>query len=250
LTRLVGGQLTTYQAAELLKVSVRQVWRLKAGFSREGPAALVHGNRGRAPGNKLSHVVRARVLELARGTYQGFNQQHFTEKLLEQEQLAVSRMSVHRILRTAGLTSPRPRRPAKHRRRRERMAQEGMLLQADGSRHQWLGLDGPWLTLVGGIDDATGTVPYAVFREHEDGQGYMEWLRTVVSCQGVPLALYVDRHGIFVKSSREPKTLEEQLTGRTLPTQFGRVLEELGIQPIYALSPQAKEWASHYTSSG
>jgi transposase len=240
LTRLIGGQLTAYQAAELLKVSPRQVRRLKASFSREGPAALVHGNRGRAPANSLPEAVREQVLGLARGKYHGFNHQHFVEKLLEEEQLAVSRMSVHRILRAAGLTSPRTRRPAKHRRRRERMAQEGMLLQADGSRHQWLGADGPWLTLIGGIDDATGTVPWAVFREQEDAQGYMEWLREVVSRQGVPLALYVDRHGIFLKSSRDPKTVEEQLLGHRLPTQFGRVLEELAIRPIYALSPQAK----------
>jgi hypothetical protein len=116
------------------------------------------------------------------------------------------------------------------------------MLQADGSRHRWLGQDGPWLTLIGGIDDATGTVPSAVFREQEDAQGYMQWLREVVSTKGVPLTLYVDRHGIFVKTTkRSHRSLEEQLTGKTVSTtQFGRVLQDLGITAIYALSPQGK----------
>src|SRR5919202_1629274 len=112
--------------------------------------------------------------------------------------------------------------------------------QEAASRHRWLGPDGPYFTLVGGIDDATGTVPWAVFREQEDAQGYMEWLRQVVQRMGIPHALYVDRHGIFQRSPRERWTLEEELAGGPLPTQFGRVLAELQITCIPALSPQAK----------
>jgi hypothetical protein len=188
----------------------------------------------------VAEEVRERVVELARGPYAGFNDQHLTEKLAEVEQLVLSRATVRRILRRAGLPSPRRRRAPRHRGRRERMAQEGMLLQADGSRHRWLGPQGPYLTLIGGIDDATGTVPAALFREQEDAAGYLEVLRQIVLGPGIPLALYVDRHGIFHKSTREPLTLEEELAGGRLPTQVGRVLDVLGIQPIYARSPQAK----------
>jgi len=115
-----------------------------------------------------------------------------------------------------------------------------MLLQVDGSRHQWLGPDGPWLTLVGAIDDATGDVPYAVFREQEDAQGYLLLLREVVRRRGVPLAFYSDRHRIFQSEAREPLTLEEELAGKPLPTQVRRVLDELGVTWIGARSPQAK----------
>jgi hypothetical protein len=115
-----------------------------------------------------------------------------------------------------------------------------MLLQVDGSRHQWLGPDGPWLTLVGAIDDATGDVPYAVFREQEDAQGYLLLLREVVRKRGVPLALYSDRHMIFQSAAKEPLTLEEELAGKPLPTQVGGVLAELDITWIGARSPQAK----------
>jgi hypothetical protein len=120
------------------------------------------------------------------------------------------------------------------------MPQAGMLLQVDGSRHRWLGPDGPWLTLVGAIDDATGDVPYAVFRDQEDAQGYLMLLREVVRRRGVPLALYSDRHTIFQSCSDEPLTLEEQLAGGRLPTQVGRVLKELHVEWIGARSPQAK----------
>jgi len=115
-----------------------------------------------------------------------------------------------------------------------------MLLQVDGSRHQWLGPDGPWLTLVGAIDDATGDVPCAIFREQEDAQGYLVLLREVVRKRGVPHALYSDRHKIFQSEPKEPLTLEEELAGRPLPTQIRRVLDELGVTWIGARSPQAK----------
>jgi transposase len=240
LTRLLAGEWTNQQAADALGISQRQLRRLKKTYRRDGAAALVHGNRGRRPVNALTDEVRGQVVGLARGKYAGFNHQHLTEKLAEDEGLDLSRGTVRRIISAAGLQPPRPRRAPKHRSRRERLPQEGMLLQADGSRHLWLGPDGPYLTLIGGIDDASGEVSWAVFREQEDAQGYMLWLQAVIQRKGIPLALYLDRHGIFVRNRKERKTLEEQLAGERQPTQFGRVLRELGVTAIYALSPQAK----------
>lgn len=239
LTKVLAGQLTSQQAAELLGLSTRQLRRLKGRYAAAGVRSLVHGNRGRSPTHRLPDEVRQQVVELARTTYAGFNWQHLTEKLQEQDALTISRSSVRRVLTDAGLAVVRPRRAPRRRRRRERVPQEGLLLQADGSRHQWLGPEGPYWTLVGGIDDATGTVPWAVFREQEDAAGYMTWLQHVVEHEGRPLALYVDQHGIF-KQNRKRKTLAEQLAGAWQPTQFGRVLQELDITLIHARSPQAK----------
>ncbi len=115
-----------------------------------------------------------------------------------------------------------------------------MLLQIDGSRHNWLEGRGPHLTLIGAVDDATGTVPFALFRQQEDAHGYMLMLREIIARHGVPMALYSDRHSIFQNSTREPESLEEQLRGRRDPTQFARALEELGIRLILAHTPQAK----------
>jgi hypothetical protein len=116
-----------------------------------------------------------------------------------------------------------------------------MLLQVDGSPHDWLEGRGPKITLVASIDDATGKVPFALFREEEDAQGYFLLLREIVRRKGIPLAIYHDRHGIFERSSvKGPETLEEQLLGEEPTTQFGRLLKELAIESIAARSPQAK----------
>jgi transposase len=240
LNRLGKGGLTTTEAAELLGLSERQVWRLRAAFEAGGPAGLVHGNRGRASPRRIEPALRARVVELALGRYAGCNDCHLAELLAEREGLVLGRVTVRRILRSAGIGSPRRRRPPRHRSRRERMPQEGLLLQLDGSRHDWLEGRGPRLTLVGAIDDATGIVPAATFRDQEDAAGYLELLRTIVRRKGIPVAVYRDRHGIFEPVTgptrgREPGDGQ----GRAL-SQFGRALVELGIESIPAASPQAK----------
>lgn len=243
LAGVMEGRLTSVQAAELMSLSERQERRLRRAFFENGPAVLVHGNRGRKPVHTLDDELRTRVIALAEGTYSCCNDQHLTELLAEREGITLSRSSLRRIRRAAGLRSPRKRRGPRHRARRERMPQAGMLLQIDGSRHQWLGPEGPWLTLVGAIDDATGDVPFAIFREQEDAQGYLLLLREVARKRGVPLALYSDRHKIFQSERKRPLTLEEELAGVApggLPTQVRRVLDELGITWIGARSPQAK----------
>jgi hypothetical protein len=115
-----------------------------------------------------------------------------------------------------------------------------MLLQIDGSPHNWLQERGPEMSLVGAIDDATGKVPYAVFREQEDSHGYFVLLQEIVKRQGIPLAIYHDRHSIFEVSPDKLPSIGEQLEGKTPVTQFGRLMAELGITAIPALSPQAK----------
>jgi len=120
------------------------------------------------------------------------------------------------------------------------MPQEGMLLQLDGSHHAWLEDRGPVLTLLVAVDDATGTVPYALFKEQEDTQGYLLLMQGIIRRKGIPLALYSDRHSVFRYPSRKPGTDEEQPARDKRPTQFGRALKELEIRPIFARSPQAK----------
>jgi transposase len=235
LDKMVGRE-----AAEVLDLSLRHVRRILAAYRKEGATALAHGNRGRKPHNAMDISLRKQVLELAQSSYAGCNNQHFTELLAEREGIALSRSSVRRILLKAGIRSPRKRRPPKHRSRRERYPKEGMLLQIDGSHHDWLEGRGHCLTLIGAIDDATGKVPYALFRNQEDAQGYFLLLRQIVDSYGIPMALYRDRHGIFERSKREPESLEEQLEGKRRPTQFGRLLEELGITSIPSYSPEAR----------
>jgi transposase len=169
--------ITGRQAAGLMDVSLRQMRRLLAAYRKEGIAALAHGNRGRKPCNAIEDTLRQQVVHLASSKYIGFNHQHLTESLAEREDIVLSRSSARNILLGAGIRSPRKRRPPKHRRRRERYPQEGMLLQIDGSPHDWLEGRGPRLSLIGAIDDATSSVPYALFQEQEDSRGYFLMLR-------------------------------------------------------------------------
>jgi transposase len=236
LTRVLKLELTMTEAAEMVGLSERQLWRLRVAFERDGPAGLVHGNRGRPSGRRLPASLRGRIIELRRTTYADINDTHLAELLAEREGIDISRPSLQRILRAAGLASPRRRRPPRHRSRRERMAAEGLLLQLDGSRHDWLEGRGPWLTLVGSIDDATGMVPAATFRAQEDAAAYFEILASTIADHGLPGALYHDRHSAFAPTSPGPTE-----PGAPVElSQVGRALIELGIGSIVARSAQGK----------
>jgi len=239
LTLLEGKRITPAQAAEALGLTPRQVRRLRVGLRRAGPAALVHGNRGRPAPNQLPGSLRAQIVSLARGRYAGLNDHHLTEKLTTLEGLAVSRATVRRVLRAAGLVSPRRRRPPRHRSRRPRRAQAGLLCQLDGSPFAWFGSTQPACSLLAAIDDATGAVLAGTFRAHEDAAGYLRLLHTLGRTVGLPAAVYTDGHGIFVRHDTH-WTLAEELRGAQDPTQVGRALQALGIHHIVADSPQAK----------
>jgi len=239
LNRILAGHLSTAEAAVLLKLSHRQVQRILAAYRKEGAAAVVHGNRGRKPKHRIGDEVRQQVIALAREPYEGCNQQHLRDLLAEREGIVLSRASVHRILQEAQLLPEPKRRQPQHRRRRKRYAQEGMLVQIDGSRHAWLGERGPWLTLIAAIDDATGLVTGAVFRLQEDAAGYFGALIQTAQRYGLPLGVYSDRHGIFWRGKGIP-SLAEQFSGERSRTQVGTALELAGIAWIAARSPQAK----------
>ena len=239
--RVAAGKLTMAEAAMVLGVSVRQLRRIRRRVAREGRTGLVHGNQGRVPANKLCEKVRARVLRLRQTRYVDFNDQHFVEKLAAEEPaLVLSVRTVRRILRPAGVAAMRARRPPKHRRRRERKAQAGLMLLWDGSRHAWLEDRGPTLCLMAAIDDATGDLmPGAHFVEQECAAGYLHVLEAVVTAHGVPWSIYMDQHG-SLKRNDDHWTIAEERRGAQDPTQVGTALQALGIAALYALSPQAK----------
>ena len=195
--RALRTDLTVIEAAMVLGVSERQCYRLKKRVKDQGVKGVIHGNRGRPCKYKLKDQTLKRVVELARGKYRGFNDHHLAEKLNEEEKIAISREKVRRVLRCAGIGSPRKRRANKHRSRRARREAEGMMLQLDGSPHDWLEGRGPRLTLVGAIDDATGKVPMAFFEQAETSWAYFHLFDEIFKKEGLPHSLYCDRHSIF-----------------------------------------------------
>lgn len=233
------GRETVGRAARLLGISPRQMKRLRRKMKERGVEGLLHGNRGKGAWNKTASEKIDKVLELARGRYQGLNDTHLSEKLKEKEKLAVSRATVRTILRQAGIAAVRKRGVKRHYKRRERKAQQGALLLWDGSPHHWFGDQQGPCNLTAVIDDATGALLYGVFSVEEDAQSYLMCLRHIVLEKGIPLAMYMDRHGIFRRND-DHWSLQEQLTGEQTPTQVGQALRALGIETIFAMSPQAK----------
>ena len=228
------------EAAHILGLSQRHAWRILAAYRKHGAKALSHGNRGSRPSNATSPMMQEKVVTLARERYPGVNHTHLTELLAEREGVVVSRSTVRRLLVEAGLPSPRHRRSPRHRCRRVRMPQEGMLLQIDGSYHRWLGEQGPWFTLLLAVDDATGTAPYALFSDQEDTENYFRLMTGVIQQHGIPLALYSDRHIVFRNPRPTSDNLESSTNDNRKPTQFGRAMRELGITHVFAHSPEAK----------
>jgi len=236
--RVFQSELTVVEAALVLGLSERQCYRVKARVKKGGAKGVIHGNRGRPCKRKVKEKTVRRIIDLAQGKYKGFNDHHLTEKLESEEQIEVSREKVRRILRSQGMGSPKKRRGIKHRSRRERRAAEGMMLQVDGSPHDWLQGRGPRLCLIGAIDDATSKVMGAFFTQAESSWGYFKLFSGIFEQHGLSQSIYTDCHSVFW-TDRE-QTLQEQLLNKKPTTEVGRGLEELGVTLILAHSPQAK----------
>ncbi len=237
LAEVEAGTLACWEAAAALGLTTRQLRVIRKRVRADGVSGVAHRNRGRVPVNRCDGALAARVVHLFQTKYAGFNQAFFTEMMEREEGILLSRSTVRRILATAGIGAVKPQKRSRHRRHRVRRAQEGAMVQMDGSDHDWLGDRGPRLTLVGGIDDATSNV-WAVFRYEEDLGGYFELFMKMVSDKGIPGSVYVDETTIFLGK----RYTEERIrTGTTaIPTQLTRLLDKLDIVLIQARSPQAK----------
>ncbi|MEO5883941.1 MAG: helix-turn-helix domain-containing protein [Candidatus Limnocylindrales bacterium] len=178
------GAIGVTEASALLGCSERTAWRLLARFRALGVESIVHGNRGRPSPRRLPAPTQRRIVELARTRYRGVNDSHLAELLAEDEAIVIGRSSLQRLLRGAGLGTTRKRRAPRYRSRRERMPQAGLLVQIDGSPHDWLEGRGPKLTLTGAIDDATGVIVGAIFRPTEDGLAYLTILEQMCRTMG------------------------------------------------------------------
>jgi len=239
LEQVMRGAISLKAATVMMKVCYRQAKRLFARYRREGAKGLVHRRRGQPARNALGPELRERVLRLHEDVYAQFNDTHFVEMLAEREGLRIGRETVRRWLREAGIGPKRRRRPPKHRSRRPRRPEIGLLMQWDGSPHPWFGPPRPPCSLVHAADDASGTVLGALFRPQEDAIGYLMLLDMVARRHGIPAAVYQDRHSALFRNDTH-WSHEEELAGVRFPTHVGRVLEELAIQTIPAYSAQAK----------
>ena len=239
----IKGQCTVKQVALALGLSERRVKQIKKEVKENGVKSIQHGNRGRKPKNTISDETKNKILELRRSyEYEISNFKHFQELLKERESINISYSALYNILRKAGIKSPKKHRKKKLHHRRKRKEAEGMMLQADGTPFDWFE-NGEKYSLHGFIDDATGKITGLYMCKNECLLGYLEVLRQTLENYGIPISLYPDKYSVFFppKKVNDHITIEEQLNGREKGiTQFGRIVEELGIEMFPASSPQAK----------
>jgi len=239
LGRVQRGEMNLTEAAAVLELGYRQTKRLWSRFRRAGPSGLVHGNAGRRSNRAKPAALRRQIVGLIQSHYGGeqgppFGPTLAAEHLHSEHGLTVHPETLRRWMRAEGLW-PRQRQRAPHRRRRERKAHFGELLQLDGSHHHWLEQRGPQGCLMNLVDDASG-VSLGCFHPQETTWAAADVLERWVRRYGIPQALYTDWKNVYL---RQP-TAREQLQGIVPRTQFGGMCEKLGIRIVPASSPQAK----------
>ena len=229
---------TAERVAEVLHLTVRQVFRLKAKVKAAGRAGLVHGNTGRKPAIALPDTLRRRVVDLYATDFADhkYNYAHFTDTLAEEYQIGVSRETIRYWLREASL-GHKVKRYYQHRLKRERKARMGQLLFLDGSPHRWFGPGYHKSTLILATDDATGAPLYGILRPQEDRNGCFAVFCQVAQQWGLPDVLYLDRGSVFKTTRHEGIHVKQ--TGED-ETAFQIAMRKLGVAIIFAQTPQAR----------
>lgn len=193
----IEGKCTVKQVAQALGLSERRVKQIKKEVRENGVKSIQHGNRGRKPKNTISTEIREKILELRSSyEYEISNFMHFQELLKERENIDISYSALYKILKNAGIKSPKKHRKAKLHHRRKRKASEGMMLQADGTPFDWFE-NGELYSLHGFIDDATGKITGLYMCKNECLLGYLEVLRQTLENYGIPVSLYPDKFSVF-----------------------------------------------------
>jgi len=233
MSQLAEKQITQRMAAEHLGISVRQVKRLWRKYQDQGGEGLINKSRGKPSHNHLDEEEKKRVVDLILERYRDFGPTLATEKLIENHGIKISDESVRKIMIAEGLWKHRRKRKLRVFQMRERRACFGELVQIDGSDYHWFEERGPRCTLLVFVDDATGRLVELWFVPHESFFGYCEASRHYFERYGKPGAFYSDKHGIFHMN-------HPNVTSGDGMTDFGRAMNELGIEIICANTPQAK----------
>lgn len=235
---ILEGRITQAEAAKILRRSVRHVRRLCARVREKGDRGLVHGLRGLPSNNRLDEELLGRALSaLHNPMWKGFRPTFAQEKLDKLHNIMLGTETVRKLLILTNLWEVR-RRGSTHRAWRERRACVGMLVQLDGSPHDWFEGRGPECVLIIYIDDATSRILYGEFVHVEDTLTLMRTTRIYLKRWGRPVAYYVDKDSIY--NINRQAAVEEELRDEQPMTQFTRAMSELGIEVILAHSPQAK----------
>lgn len=222
--QLIKNQITIEDCIEILKLSKRQIYRLKKKYEKGGEISLIHGLKGKKSNHSYSQVTKKKIINIYRSDYSDYGPTLFSEKLLKNHNIDINHETIRIWLREHAITtSIRKKRP--HRKKRERRTCFGEMLQFDGSIHDWFEGRGAKCCLFQAIDDATNKV-YIKFAVSENSADAMQVMYEYVRLYGVPRSIYTDHGSVY--------------SGEVTLTDFSRAMKELGSQLIFANSPQAK----------
>lgn len=231
--QILDKKITQRQAAKVLGLSTRQLRRLTRQFQQSGAEGLISKHRHKPSNNRLPKELKELALSHIRCDFYDYGPTLAAEKLNEYHNIKISKETAREWMMEAGIRAAHQKRIPKLHPSRERRSCLGELLQIDGSDHDWFEGRAPRCTLLVFIDDATSTIQKLLFCDAETTLNYFTAFKDYVLRYGVPRSLYNDKHGVFKINLPEAKT------GDGL-TQFGRALESLGVEDIFANSPQAK----------
>lgn len=230
-------QKTWKQAAEELMISKRQIGRMLQRIKREGNKGIIHKLIGRPSNHQIEGKIKEKAIKIIKRQYNDFGPTLAKEKLLEIHRINISTSVLRKEMIKADIWQTRKQK-RQHRQWRQRRPCIGELIQIDGSEHDWFEGRGPRSALIIFIDDATSSILHAEFVSVENTFNLMKCTRKYLDKHGRPVAIYVDKDGIY-RINRQA-SIEEQLKDKQPLTQYTRAMNELGIQVIFANSPQAK----------
>lgn len=238
LDRIKEKTMTQAQAAGVLAITTRQVRRLLKRYKDKGASGVIHKLRGLPGNHQANEKMLDQALETIRLKYPDFSVTLAHEKLVELHGFTYSRETLRQAMLEVGIWKVKRKPKVVIHQLRERREQEGNLIQIDGSPHDWFEGRAPYCNLLVFIDDATGKLKYLQFVAHETTEEYFAGIRYYLETYGKPKSLYSDRHSIFRVNSRKRGMagVEDEIG----LTQFARAMDELGIELIFANSPQAK----------
>ena len=232
--KLINKEINGTHASELLKLSVRQIKRLKAAVNKDGPKALIHGSRGKSSNYRIPEQEKEKIIELLHKHYSDFKPGFAAEKLDERHNIQRDPETIRQIMIKEELWKPRRKKLLEYRSWRQRKACYGEMEQFDGSYHYWFEDRGPYCCLLASIDDATGIPTKAEFAPHEGVFPVFNFWKEYLKEHGKPYSIYLDKFSTYKMSQKVAQENHDTLT------QFQRAMRELNIEPISANSPQAK----------
>lgn len=234
-SRLLRKEMNGEKAADLLSLSVRQVRRLKQRVKEKGAVGLVHQLRGKKGNRALDDHVKEKIQRVVVSKYSDFGPTLVCEKLAEQDGVQVDVKTIRKIMIENGVwIARRTKRSEAYRAWRERKDCFGEMIQFDGSYHHWFENRGGETCLLASIDDATGTIPHAMFVADEGVFPVFSFWHEYVQKIGVPHSIYLDKFSTYHMNHQEAQHHPDVLT------QFQRAAKDLNIELISANSPQAK----------